>query len=101
LNWNGIIAFVAGLVTATISYSKAPPPINFPFHWMTPISNHYGGACAANTVHGVCNAGWFGGADFSIPSGIIIAALAYFLLEKATGHVASQVTRQKELEPSL
>jgi NCS1 family nucleobase:cation symporter-1 len=101
VNWNGVIAFVVGVVAATISYSKAPPPINFPFHWMTPISNHYGGACAANTVHGACTAGWFGGADFSIPSGVIIAALVYFFLEKATGRVAQQVVRQKELEPSL
>ncbi len=46
VNWNGIIAFFVGLVCATLCFSKAPPPVNFPLHWMTPISNHYGGACA-------------------------------------------------------
>ncbi len=101
VHWNAIIAFVAGLVTATIAFSKAPPPINFPFHWMTPISNHYGGACAGNLVHGSCTAGWFGGADFSVPTGIIVAGLVYFILEKSTGTVARQVKRQRELEPSL
>ncbi len=99
VNWNGIIAFVLGLVTATLCYSKAPPPINFPFHWMTPISNHYGGACAAKLVHGVCTAGWYGGADFSVPVGIIVAGLVYFILDRATGRVANQVARQLELEP--
>ena len=101
VNWNAIVAFVIGLVTATMAFSKAPPPINFPFHWMTPVSNHYGAACAANPVNGVCQAGWFGGADFSVFAGIIIAGLVYFILEKATGNVARQVKRQKELEPSL
>ena len=101
INWNAIVAFVIGLVTATIAYSKAPPPVNFPFHWMTPISNHFGGACSATPVHGVCTAGWYGGADFSVPTGIILAGLVYFLLERATGNVARQVTRQKELEPNL
>ncbi len=98
VNWNAIIAFAVGVVTATISYSKAPPPVNFPFHWMTPISNHFGAACAANPVKGVCTAGWFGGADFSVPTGVIVAGLVYFLLEKATGYVASQLQRQGELE---
>ena len=101
INWNAIVAFFAGLVTATIAFSKAPPPVNLPFHWMTPISNHFGGACAANPVHGVCTAGWYGGADFSVPTGIIIAGLVYFVLERATGNVARQVVRQKELEPNL
>jgi NCS1 family nucleobase:cation symporter-1 len=101
INWNGIVAFFVGLVTATLAYSKAPPPINFPYHWMTPISNHYGGACAGNLVNGVCKAGWYGGADFSIPTGIIVAGVVYFVLEKMTGNVAKQVKRQKELEPSL
>ena len=100
VNWNGIVAFVVGLVSATIAFSKAPPPVNFPFHWMTPISNHYGGACAGNLVHGACSAGWYGGADFSIPAGIFMAALVYFVLEKATGYVARQVKQQQELEPT-
>jgi cytosine/uracil/thiamine/allantoin permease len=101
VNWNAMIAFVVGLVTATLAFSKAPPPVNFPFHWMTPVSNHYGAACAANLVHGVCKAGWYGGADFSVPTGVIIAGLVYYVLEKATGNVAKQVVRQKELEPNL
>ena len=100
-NWNAIIAFFVGLVCSTIAFSKAPPPVNFPFHWMTPISNHYGGACAGNLVHGACTAGWYGGADFSVPTGIIIAGLLYFILEKATGNVKKQVARQHELEPNI
>lgn len=100
VNWNGIIAFAVGVVSATLCFSKAPPPVNFPFHWMTPISNHYGAACAGNLVKGVCSAGWYGGADFSVPVGIIMGALVYFILEKATGHVSRQVERQNELETS-
>jgi purine-cytosine permease-like protein len=100
-NWNAIVSFFVGLVCSTIAFSKAPPPVNFPFHWMTPISNHYGGACAGNLVHGACTAGWYGGADFSVPTGIIIAGLLYFLLEKATGNVKKQVARQHELEPNI
>jgi NCS1 family nucleobase:cation symporter-1 len=101
VNWNALIAFVVGLVSATVAYSKAPPPVNFPFHWMTPVSNHFGGACAGNLVHGTCTAGWYGGADFSIPTGIIVAALIYFVLEKLTGNVQRQVVRQRQLEPNL
>jgi nucleobase:cation symporter-1, NCS1 family len=100
VNWNAIIAFVVGMVCSTIAFSKAPPPVNFPFHWMTPISNHYGASCASSLVHGVCTAGWYGGADFSVPTGIIVGALVYFVLEKLTGNVARQVKRQKELEPN-
>ncbi len=98
VNWNGVVAFVAGMVCATLAYSKAPPPVNFPFHWMTPISNHYGAVCVGKIVRGACDAGWIGGADFSIYIGIVVAGLAYFLLERATGHVRRQVTAQRELE---
>ena len=101
VNWNAIVAFVVGVVCATLAYSKAPPPVNFPFHWMTLVSNHYGGACAAKLVKGVCTAGWYGGADFSIPTGILLAGAVYFVLEKMTGNVARQVARQKELEPHI
>jgi hypothetical protein len=52
-------------------------------------------------VHGACTAGWYGGADFSVPTGIIIAGLIYFILESLTGNVARQVATQKELEPTL
>ena len=100
VNWNAIVAFVVGLVASAIAYSKAPPPVNFPFHWMTPVSNHFGGSCAGALTHGVCSAGWYGGADFSIPSGVLVAALVYWLLEKATGYVSSQVAREKQLESS-
>jgi purine-cytosine permease-like protein len=41
-NWGAIVAFLVGVVAATTGYSKAPPPVNFPLHWMTPFSNHYG-----------------------------------------------------------
>ena len=98
VNWNAIAAFVIGVVCATLAFSKAPPPVNFPFPWMTPISNHYGASCAANLVKGVCTAGWYGGADFSIPAAVILAGLVYYVLEKATGNVARQVARQRELE---
>jgi len=101
VNWNAMVAFAVGLVGSTIAYSKAPPPVNFPFHWMTPVSNHFGGACAGNLVNGVCKAGWYGGADFSIPTGIILAAGIYFILEKMSGNVKRQAERQRELEPSL
>jgi len=101
INWSAIIAFFVGMVCATLAFSKANPPVNFPFHWMTPISNHYGSSCAASLVHGVCTAGWYGGADFSVPTGIIIAGLIYFILESLTGNVKRQVARQKELEPIL
>jgi NCS1 family nucleobase:cation symporter-1 len=100
VSWNAIAAFVAGVVCATLCYSKANPPVDFPFHWMTPIANHFGAVCAGNLVHGACTAGWYGGADFSVPTGVIIAGLVYFLLEKATGRVAKQVKHQKELEPN-
>ena len=100
VSWNAIVAFVVGVVCATLCYSKAPPPVSFPLHWMTPISNHYGAACAGKLVHGVCTAGWYGGADFSVPTGVIIAGLVYFVLEKSTGRVARQVKHQDELEPN-
>jgi purine-cytosine permease-like protein len=102
INWNAIAAFVVGVVTATLAFSKAPPPVGFPFHWMTPISNHFNAFyCAGTKVADCGSAGWFGGADFSVPTGIIVAGLIYFLLEKATGNVAKQVKRQKELEPTI
>jgi purine-cytosine permease-like protein len=101
INWNAIIAFVVGVVTATLAFSKAPPPVGFPFHWMTPISNHYGAFFCSGTTAANCGpAGWFGGADFSVPTGVIIAGLVYFILEKLTGNVARQVVEQKELEPN-
>jgi len=100
-NWNALVSFAVGLVCSTLAFSKAPPPVNFPFHWMTPISNHYGSACAGNLVHGVCTAGWYGGADFSVYTGIIVGGLLYFILESLTGNVKRQVARQKELEPTV
>ena len=82
VNWSSVVAFVVGLVASTMCFSKAPS-YNFPLHWMTPISNHYSGA------------------DFSVPAGVIVAAVVYLVLEKVTGQVAIQVKRQKELEPNL
>ncbi len=101
VNWNAMVAFFAGLICATLGFSKAPPPVNFPFHWMTPISNHYGAACAGKLLHGACSAGWYGGADFSIETGIVVAGLLYFILETVSGRLARQVARQRELEPSV
>jgi cytosine/uracil/thiamine/allantoin permease len=99
-NWNAIVAFVVGLVLATCAFSKAPPPVNFPFHWMTPIANHYGASCATYGQN-PCTAGWFGGADFSVFFGVLGAGLLYFALEKATGYVKRQSARQHELEPTV
>jgi nucleobase:cation symporter-1, NCS1 family len=86
-NWNGVVAFLVGVVLATISYSKAPPPMNFPFHWMTPVSNHFG-SFYDSTLHG-----WWGGADFSIPLGIGGSAAVYWLLERCTRTIAKQASR--------
>ena len=100
-NWNAIVAFVVGLVLATTAYSKAPPPVNFPLHWMTPFSNHFGAFYCDGSAKAACGpAGWYGGADLSVFFGILSAALIYFVLEKITGTVARQVRRQRELEPS-
>ena len=82
ISWTSIVAFIVGLVASTMCFSKAPN-YNFPLHWMTPISNHYSGA------------------DFSVPVGVLVGALVYFLLDKVTGQVAKQVKRQMELEPNL
>jgi cytosine/uracil/thiamine/allantoin permease len=79
-NWNAVVAFFTGMVSATLCFSKAPPPVNFPFHWMTPISNH------------------FNGADFSAFAGVLISALVYIILEKVTGYVARQNKAQLDLE---
>jgi NCS1 family nucleobase:cation symporter-1 len=101
-NLNAIIAFVVGLILATTAYSKAPPPVNFPLHWMTPFSNHFGAFYCDGSAKANCGpAGWFGGADMSVFFGIISAAVIYFVLEKSTGHVARQVKQQKTLEPEL
>ena len=86
VNWNGCIAFLVGVVLATISYSKAPPPISFPFHWMTPISNHFGSFYDSG-LHG-----WWGGADFSIPLGIGGSAAVYWLLDRCTHTIAKQAS---------
>ena len=83
VNWAGVVAFAAGLVAATTCFSKAPPPVNFPFRWMTPISNHFGATYCPGTAVAKCgSAGWFGGADFSAPVGLAVGALAYVLLAR-------------------
>ena len=100
-NWNALVAFVVGIVLATTAYSKAPPPVNFPLHWMTPFSNHYGAFYCDGSAKAACGpAGWFGGADMSVFFGILSAAILYFVLEKATGVVKKQVAKQHELEPT-
>ena len=82
-NWNAAVAFFTGMVSATLCFSKAPPPVNFPFHWMTPISNH------------------FNGADFSAFAGVLISALVYTILEKVSGYVARQNKAQLDLELTM
>ena len=85
-HWAGMVAFFAGMASATMSFSKAPPPVNFPFHWMTPIANHFGSFYCPGTSSAGCGAaGWLGGADFSAPSGIVVAALVYAALWWASG----------------
>lgn len=78
-NWSAIVAFFVGLCCSMTCFSKAPS-YNFPLHWMTPISNHYNGA------------------DFSVPVGILVGGLLYWLFESFTGTVKRQVVRQDELE---
>jgi hypothetical protein len=91
INWNAFIAFVLGVIAATTAFSKAPPPVNFPLHWMTPFSNAHGAFYCDGSAKAACGpAGWFGGADLSIFFGIITAGVLYFVLEKITGTVAKQ-----------
>ena len=100
-NWNALVAFVVGVILATTAFSKAPPPVNFPLHWMTPFSNHYGAFFCDGSAKANCGpAGWFGGADLSVFFGILSAAILYFVLDKVTGVVSKQVARQRELEPT-
>jgi purine-cytosine permease-like protein len=100
VQWNAVVAFAVGMISATACFSKAPPPVSFPFHWMTPISNHFGSVCASGLVHGTCRAGWYGGADFSVFAGVGFGAFVYFILEKRSGRVARQVQKQQALEPA-
>jgi len=91
VNWNALVAFIFGVIAATTAFSKAPPPVNFPLHWMTPFSNAHGAFYCDGTAKAACGpAGWFGGADLSIFFGIITAGVLYFVLEKITGTVAKQ-----------
>jgi nucleobase:cation symporter-1, NCS1 family len=79
---SALVSFVVGLVIATMGFSKAPPPVNFPLHWMTPISNHFGAFYCSGTPAANCGpAGWFGGADFSIYLGVVTAGVLYALIE--------------------
>ncbi len=94
-NWGAIVAFLVGVVAATTGYSKAPPPVNFPLHWMTPFSNHYGAFYCDGSATANCGpAGWFGGADMSIFFGIITAGVLYFIFDKISGTIAKQTTGQ-------
>jgi purine-cytosine permease-like protein len=94
-NWGAIVAFLVGVVAATTGYSKAPPPVNFPLHWMTPFSNHYGAFYCDGSATANCGpAGWFGGADMSIFFGIITAGVLYFIFDKISGTIAKQTRGQ-------
>jgi purine-cytosine permease-like protein len=94
-NVNALVAFAAGLIAATTGYSKAPPPVSIPPHWMTPFSNHFGAFyCDGSTAANCGPAGWFGGADMSVFFGIGTAALLYVILELATGFVKKQQAAQ-------
>jgi purine-cytosine permease-like protein len=97
-NINALVAFVAGLIAATTAFSKAPPPVNFPLHWMTPFSNHFGAFYCDGSVKANCGAaGWFGGADLSVFFGIGTATVIYLALELATGYVRRQNRALDEL----
>ena len=75
------VAFVAGLVAATACFSKAPPPVSVPWHWMTPVANHFGAFYCPGTLAAHCGAaGWLGGADLSAPAGILVSAAVYAAL---------------------
>jgi nucleobase:cation symporter-1, NCS1 family len=93
---SSLVAFVVGIVASTVAFSKAPPPVNFPFHWMTPLSNAFGSACAGSLSHGACAAGWYGGADFSIVTGSVAAAVVFLGLE-ALGR--ARQARENALKP--
>ena len=95
VRWNAVVAFAVGVLSATVCFSKAPPPVTFPFHWMTPISNHFAASCAGQPVNGVCTSGWYGGADFSVFAGVLLSALVYFVLEKRSGQITRQVQKQE------
>jgi purine-cytosine permease-like protein len=100
--WTAITAFVIGVIFSTMGFSKQPPPINFPFHWMTPIANHFGAFYCDGTAASNCGpAGWFGGADFSIYLGIGVAAVLYLIFEGISGQVKKQMAKQRELEPQI
>ena len=76
-------AFVTGLVAATACFSKAPPPVSVPWHWMTPIANHFGAFYCPGTPAAHCGpAGWLGGADLSAPAGILVGAVVYAALAR-------------------
>ncbi len=86
----------------TMCFSKAPPPSNFPFHSMTPCRTTSAEPAPGSWPTGTCTAGWYGGADFSVPAGIILSGLIYFLLDLATGYTKRQVQEGNvELEPEL
>ncbi len=69
--------------------------MNFPLHWMTPFSNHYGAFYCDGSATANCGpAGWFGGADMSIFFGIITAGVLYFIFDKISGTIAKQTTGQ-------
>jgi hypothetical protein len=65
---------------------------------MTPLSNALGGSCATYGQD-PCTSGYYGGADFSIPLGIIVAGVVYYLAERVTGTVKRQ--RSAEQAPLL
>lgn len=95
-NWSALIAFAVGIVASTAGFAKAPPPVNFPLHWMTPFSNHFGAFYCDGSATANCGpAGWFSGADGSVFFGVITAAVLYFVIEAVTGTVKKQVARQK------
>jgi purine-cytosine permease-like protein len=101
-NWSAIAAFFMGMVLSIMSFSKAPPPVNFPPHWATPISNHYGAVYCDGAAASNCGLqGWTGGADFSVFFGVIGAGLLYFIFVSAGGYVKRQMAKQRELEPSV
>jgi purine-cytosine permease-like protein len=99
VNWNALSALLAGMTAALSAYSKPLPPISFPPHWMTPLSNHFG-ASFCDGVSGCGARGWIGGADFSIPLGFLVATLTYCGLEISTNYITRQRGGASPTRPS-
>ena len=87
VNWNAVSALLVGMALALAAYAKPFGAVNFPTRWMSPLSGHFGWYEEAGQ--------WGGLVDFSIPLGFVAAALTYWLLDRDSGYIAAQETRQR------